>query len=256
MSHGSSVLSSLAGVVGVPTSPEQGDGALRIPLIGETAPAFEAETTQGPLRFPDDYRGKWVILFSHPADFTPVCTTEFMTFASMQAAFRALNCELIGLSIDSIYSHIAWLRSVKEKARFRGMEGVEVRFPVIADLKMEVAKKFGMLQPSASDTKAVRAVFLMDPEAKIRAMIYYPLSNGRNMDEIMRLLIAVQTADEHNVATPAGWMPGDDVIVPPPGSCGTAQDRVDQAGKDYECVDWYLCFSKLAKDKLKLPTGY
>ncbi len=245
-------LSSLMEVVG---APEEGPAPTHIPLIGDPAPAFVAETTQGPLHFPEDYKGKWVILFSHPADFTPVCTTEFMSFASMQEQFRALNCELIGLSIDSLYSHIAWLRNVKEKARFKGLEGVEVKFPVIADLKMEVARKYGMLQPSASDTKAVRAVFLIDPEARVRAMIYYPLSNGRNMDELLRLVIAVQTADEHEVATPANWRPGDDVIVPPPGSCGTAQERVVGAGKDYECVDWYLCFRKLAKDSLKLPPG-
>ena len=217
----------------------------RIPTIGETAPAFTAETTQGPIKFPDDYKGKWVILFSHPADFTPVCTTEFATFASMQEELKKLNCELIGLSIDSTYSHIAWLRNIKEKVEFRGMKNLEVNFPVIADIKMEVSKKYGMLQPAASDTKAVRAVFYIDPESKIRALIYYPLSNGRNFDEIKRLLIAMQTADKHNIATPADWRPGEEVIVPPPGSCGTAKERVEGAGKDYRCIDWYLCFKKL-----------
>ncbi|MCI0512962.1 peroxiredoxin [candidate division KSB1 bacterium] len=219
--------------------------SIRIPLIGEDAPAFEVETTQGVIKFPEQYKGKWVILFSHPADFTPVCTTEFMTFASIQGELRQLNCELIGLSIDSTYSHIAWLRNIKEKAEYRGMKGVEVTFPVISDLKMEVARKYGMLQPSASDTKAVRAVFYIDPKGKIRALIYYPLSNGRNFAEIKRLLIAMQTADKHGVATPADWQPGDEVIIPPPGSCGTAKERVEGAGKDYRCVDWYLCFKKL-----------
>jgi len=218
---------------------------VRIPLIGERAPSFEAVTTQGKISFPDDYKGKWVILFSHPADFTPVCTTEFMTFASMAEDFRALNCELIGLSIDSNFSHIAWLRTIKEKIKFRDMENVEVNFPLIADLKMEVAKKYGMVQPSASDTQAVRAVFFIDPQGTIRALVYYPLSNGRNFDEIKRLLIAMQTSDKFKVATPADWRPGEKVIVPPPGSCGQAAERVAGSGRDYECQDWFLCFKNL-----------
>ena len=216
----------------------------KFPLIGQKAPAFVAETTQGTISFPKDYEGQWVILFSHPAVFTPVCTTECMTFASMEDEFKELNCQLIGLSIDSTYSHIAWLRTIKEKIEYRGMKDVEVNFPVISDLKMEVAKAFGMVQPQASDTQAVRAVFIMDPEATVRAILYYPLSNGRNMQEIKRILLAMQHSDEHNVATPANWEPGDDVIVPPPGSCGTAKDRVDQAGEDYECLDWFLCLRK------------
>ncbi len=197
----------------------------KFPLIGEKAPAFVAETTQGTIRFPGDYEGKWVILFSHPADFTPVCTTEFMTFASMQEEFKALNCQLIGLSIDSTYSHIAWLRTIKEKIAYRGMKDVEVNFPVISDLKMDLAKAYGMVQPGASDTQAVRAVFIMDPEATVRCILYYPLSNGRNMQEVKRILVAMQHSDEHNVATPANWRLGDDVIVPPPGSCGAARGR-------------------------------
>ena len=217
----------------------------RIPLIGEEAPAFKAETTQGVINFPADYKGKWVILFSHPADFTPVCTTEFMTFATMMPEFKALNCELIGLSIDSNYSHIAWLRTIKEKIKYKGMENVEVNFPLIADVRMDVAKLYGMIQPSADNTKAVRAVFFIDPNGKIRALIYYPLSNGRNFQEIKRLLIAMQTSDANNIATPADWQPGEDVIVPPPGSCGVAKERVEKAGKDYYCLDWFMCFKKL-----------
>jgi len=216
----------------------------RMPFIGEKAPSFKAETTQGELNFPEDFKGKWVIFFSHPADFTPVCTTEFMTFASMADEFRALNCELLGLSIDSTYSHIAWLRTIKEKIAYKGMSEVEVMFPVISDLTMEVSRKFGMLQPAESTTQAVRAVFIMDPEATVRAILYYPLSNGRNMDEVKRLLVAMQHSDEHNVATPANWKLGDDVIIPPPGSCGTAKDRVDEAGDDYECLDWFMCLKK------------
>jgi peroxiredoxin (alkyl hydroperoxide reductase subunit C) len=213
----------------------------RIPLIGEKAPAFEALTTNGPISFPDDYKGKWVILFSHPADFTPVCTTEFMTFASMEDEFKELNCELIGLSIDSNYSHIAWLRTIKEKIKFRDMENVEVNFPVIADLKMDVANKYGMVQPAADDTHAVRAVFYIDPEGIVRALVYYPLSNGRNFNELKRLLIAMQTSDAHGVATPADWHPGEKVIIPPPGSAEVADERVKGAGEGYECHDWFLC---------------
>lgn len=221
------------------------EAAQNIPLIGEDAPAFKADTTQGPINFPADYKGKWVILFSHPADFTPVCTTEFMTFATMAPEFKSLNCELVGLSIDSHYSHIAWLRTIKEKIKYKGMENAEVKFPLIADVKMDVAKRYGMLQPSADDTKAVRAVFFIDPNGKIRAVIYYPLSNGRNFQEIKRLLIAMQTSDKHGVATPADWQPGDDAIIPPPGSCGVAKERVDKAGADYYCYDWFMCFKKL-----------
>ncbi|MFA7254923.1 MAG: peroxiredoxin [Candidatus Omnitrophota bacterium] len=226
--------------------------AKHLPLIGDDAPAFTAQTTQGPINFPGDYKGKWIILFSHPADFTPVCTTEFMTFATMMPEFEKLNTQLVGLSIDSTYSHIAWLRTIKEKIEFNGMKNVEVTFPLIEDLKMEVAKKYGMLQPTASDTKAVRAVFFIDPVGKVRAMLYYPLSNGRNFDEIKRLLIAMQTADAFKVATPANWQPGQDVIVPPAGSCGTAKERMEQSGKgDVTCKDWFMCFKKLPKEEVE-----
>jgi len=216
----------------------------RMPLIGDLAPSFKAKTTMGDINFPEDYKGKWVILFSHPADFTPVCTTEFMTFATMQEDFRKRNTELIGLSIDSIYAHIAWLRTIKEKIEYKGMKNVEVLFPVIEDLKMDVAKAFGMLQPNASTTQAVRAVFIMDPESKVRAILYYPLSMGRNMDEIMRMIIAMQKADKEQIATPANWQPGDDVIIPPPGSCGAAKDRVENQDDNTYCLDWFMCFKK------------
>jgi len=223
---------------------EMTETTVHMPRIGDAATEFTAQTTQGTINFPSDYRGKWVILFSHPADFTPVCTTEFMTFASMEEEFKALNCQLIGLSIDSTYSHIAWLRTIKEKIEYKGMKGVEVKFPVISDLTMEVAKAYGMVQPSASNTQAVRAVFIMDPEAKVRAILYYPLSNGRNMDEIKRLLVAIQHADKYQIATPANWQLGDDVIVPPPGSCGSAKERFEAAGDDYYCLDWFMCLKK------------
>ncbi len=221
--------------------------ANRLPLIGEPAPAFKARTTEGEIEFPKCFQGKWVVFFSHPADFTPVCTTEFMTFATRQKEFRKRNCELLGLSIDSIYSHIAWLRTIKEKIEYKGMKNVEVTFPVIEDLSMSVAKAYGMLQPGASTTQAVRAVFIIDPKGIIRAILYYPLSNGRNVDEILRLLIALQTTDQHGVATPANWQPGDDVIVPPPGSCGAAKQRVEKPAPDVRCLDWFLCLKKCPK---------
>lgn len=222
----------------------------RIPFIGEIAPSFTAETTQGQIHFPEDYKGKWIIFFSHPADFTPVCTTEFMSFANIMEDLKRLNCELVGLSIDSIYSHIAWLRTIKEKVEFRGMKNMEIQFPVISDLKMDIARAYGMLQPQASDTQAVRAVFFIDPESKVRAMMYYPLSCGRGFEEIKRILIAMQTADQHQIATPADWKPGEDVIVPPPGSCGVAKERTEQTDSDIYCLDWFICFKKLTKDKV------
>ncbi len=221
------------------------ENATRLPLIGEKAPAFHAETTHGRMTFPDDYKGKWVILFSHPADFTPVCTTEFIAFAEMQDQFDKLNCELVGLSIDSTYSHIAWLRTIRERIEFQGRKNVEVKFPVIADLSMDVSRKYGMVHPTASATQAVRAIFVVDPEATIRALLYYPLSNGRNMPEILRLLVALQTTDKHGVATPANWQPGDDVIVPPPKTAEQADQRVNDAGTDYHCHDWFLCTREL-----------
>jgi len=217
---------------------------VRLPLIGERAPAFTADSTQGPVRFPDDYKGKWVVFFSHPADFTPVCTTEFMAFAAAAEDFKQLNAELLGLSIDSTFSHIAWLRTIRDRIEYKGAKNVEVTFPVISDLTMEVARAFGMLQPSASTTQAVRAVFLIDPRAIVRAILYYPLTNGRNINEILRLLAAMQTSDEYKVATPANWRVGEDVIIPPPGSCGLGQERVENAGGDYQCLDWFLCLKK------------
>jgi peroxiredoxin (alkyl hydroperoxide reductase subunit C) len=244
------VLFLLSGPV-VPGFAEEAKAPMHLPLIGEDAPAFTAETTQGPINFPSDYKGKWVILFSHPADFTPVCTTEFMTFATMAPEFEKLNTQLVGLSIDSGYSHIAWLRTIKEKIDYKGMKDVEVQFPLIADIKMDIAKKYGMLQPTASDTKAVRAVFFIDPSSKIRAILYYPLSNGRNFDEIKRLLIAMQTSDAFKVATPADWRPGDDVIVPPAGSCGVAKERMTHPDKDMDCKDWFMCFKKLPKEEVE-----
>jgi peroxiredoxin (alkyl hydroperoxide reductase subunit C) len=218
----------------------------KMPLIGEPAPAFKAVTTQGEINFPEDYKGKWVILFSHPADFTPVCTTEFMTFASMMDDFKALNTELIGLSVDSLYAHIAWLRKINE-IEWNGLKNIEVTFPLIEDIRMDVANLYGMIQPGQSNTQAVRAVFVIDPEAKIRTMLYYPLSMGRNFDEIKRIILALQKADADQVATPADWRPGDDVIVPTAGSCGTAKDRMENQDDNTYCLDWFMCFKREKK---------
>lgn len=221
---------------------------IAMPRIGDPAPEFKAVTTQGEINFPADYKGSWVILFSHPADFTPVCTSEFMTFASMEQKFNEANCKLVGLSVDGLYSHIAWLRTIKEKIEYKGMKNVEVTFPLIEDITMNVAKKYGMIQPGESNTKAVRAVFFIDPKGIIRTIIYYPLSLGRNFEELYRVIIALQTADEFGVATPADWQPGDDVIVPTAGSCGTAKERMEGKADDMKCYDWFFCTKKLDKD--------
>ncbi|HPE89319.1 MAG TPA: peroxiredoxin [Spirochaetia bacterium] len=224
--------------------------AIAMPRIGEKAPAFKAVTTQGEIDFPKQYQGHWVILFSHPADFTPVCTSEFMTFATMEKQFDELNCKLVGLSVDGLYSHIAWLRTIKEKISYKGMKDVEVKFPLIEDITMEVAKKYGMIQPGESNTKAVRAVFVIDPKGVIRAMIYYPLSMGRNFDELIRVVQALKAADEFGIATPADWRPGDDVIVPTAGSCGVAKDRMDGKEQGVTCHDWFFCTKKIDKEKV------
>jgi peroxiredoxin (alkyl hydroperoxide reductase subunit C) len=218
-----------------------------LPRIGEKAPAFKAVTTQGEIDFPKQYEGSWVILFSHPADFTPVCTSEFMTFATLEPKFAELGCKLVGLSVDGLYSHIAWLRTIKEKIVYKGMKDVEVTFPLIEDITMEVARKYGMIQPGESNTKAVRAVFVIDPKGVIRTVIYYPLSLGRNFDELLRVIQALKTADAFSVATPADWRPGDDAIVPTAGSCGVAKDRMEGKQEGVTCHDWFFCTKKIDK---------
>ena len=203
-----------------------------MPRMNESAPDFDVKTTYGRKKL-SDYAGKWLVLFSHPADFTPVCTTEFIGFARRFEQFQALNCELLGLSIDSNFAHIAWVRNIEEKF------GVHVPFPIIEDLSMKVAHAYGMIQPGASDTSAVRATFFIDPDSKLRAMVYYPMANGRSLDEFVRLLHALQTSDKHGVATPEAWKPGDEVIVPPPQTQEAAERR---QGEGYHYTDWY--FSK------------
>jgi peroxiredoxin (alkyl hydroperoxide reductase subunit C) len=220
-----------------------------MPRIGDKAPEFKAVTTQGEINFPADYSGSWVILFSHPADFTPVCTSEFITFATMEEKFAKANTKLVGLSVDGLYSHIAWLRTIKEKIEYKGHKNVEVNFPLIEDITMSVANKFGMIMPGEASTKAVRAVFFIDPKGIIRAIIYYPLSLGRNFDELYRVIIGLQTADAFSVALPADWQPGDDVIVPTAGSCGVAKQRMESKG-EMHCYDWFFCTKKLDKEKV------
>ncbi len=211
------------------------ESVVRLPRLGEPAPAFQAVTTHGVLKL-EDFKGSWLVLFSHPADFTPVCTTEFIAFAEIYPELRKRGAELLGLSVDSVSSHIAWVRNIEEKT------GVRIPFPIIADLNKEVATAYGMVHPGQSQTETVRCVFIIDPNQVIRTILYYPLTTGRNMDEILRILDALQTTDEHKVATPANWRPGDMVVVPPPKTQEMAEERLRQG---YECVDWYLCKKRL-----------
>jgi peroxiredoxin (alkyl hydroperoxide reductase subunit C) len=206
-----------------------------MPRLGEPAPGFKAITTHGVVNL-EDFKGSWLIIFSHPADFTPVCTTEFIAFAEIYPELKKRGTELLGLSVDSVTSHIAWVRNIEEKI------GVKIPFPIIADLNKEVAAAYGMVHPGQSATATVRCVFVIDPNQIVRLMLYYPLTTGRNMDEIIRIIDALQAADEHKVATPANWRPGDMVVMPPPGTQEMAEERLKQG---YECIDWYLCKKKL-----------
>lgn len=215
-----------------------------MPLIGDDAPAFKAETTMGPVKFPEDYKGKWVILFSHPADFTPVCTSEIAMFSTYADEFKKLDTELLGVSVDSVSSHLAWLKEIEDNIEFKGHKDFKITFPIIADLSMEVAKKYGMIQPHSSNTKTVRSVFFIDPEGKIRASIMYPMSNGRNLDEIKRILIAMQTTDEKHVSTPANWNPGDEVVVAAPMTMEELKKRAEDKGRN--CETWFFCLKNIA----------
>jgi peroxiredoxin (alkyl hydroperoxide reductase subunit C) len=212
---------------------------ISLPRLGQPAPAFEAVTTQGVLKL-EDFKGSWLVLFSHPADFTPVCTTEFIAFAEIYPELQKRGVELLGLSVDSASSHIAWVRNVEEKT------GVKIPFPIIADLNKELSLAYGMIHPGESKTETVRCVFIIDGKQVIRAILYYPLTTGRNMDEILRIIDALQTTDANAVATPANWRPGEMVVVPPPNTQEGAEERLKQG---YECVDWYLCKKKLEAKK-------
>jgi len=211
---------------------------MSLPLIGEKIPEFKAVTTQGVLKFPEDFKGKWLILFSHPADFTPVCTTEFVAFQKRYDEFKKLNVELVGLSIDQVFSHIKWIEWIKEKL------GIEIKFPVIADDRGQIAELLGMIHP-AKGTNTVRAVFIVDPKGILRAVLYYPQELGRNMDEILRMVKGLQVVDENNVALPANWpnneLVNDEVIVPPASTVEDAEKRL----KEFDCFDWWFCHKKV-----------
>ncbi len=212
-----------------------------LPLIGDPAPSFTAQTSTGPVNFPEDYKGKWVILFSHPADFTPVCTTEFVAFQKRYDEFKALNCDLIGLSIDQVFSHIKWVDWIRDNLK------VEIEFPIIADHGL-IGSMYGMIHPTKSSS-TVRAVFLVDPEGKVRTIIYYPPELGRNFDELLRMVKAIQVSDKFDVAMPADWPNNtslglkDRVIVPPAKDVASAKKRLES--KDHECYDWWLCHKEV-----------
>ena len=206
-----------------------------LPQLGKPAPPFEAITTRGMLKL-EDFKGSWLILFSHPADFTPVCTTEFIAFAEIYPELQKRGVELLGLSVDSVSSHIAWARNVEEKT------GTKIPFPIIADLNKVVSTDYGMVHPGQSKTETVRCVFIIDDKQVIRTILYYPLTTGRNMAEILRIIDALQISDANGVATPANWKPGDKVVVPPPKTQEMAEERLKEG---YECIDWYLCKKKL-----------
>lgn len=225
-------------------------GCSYLPQLGMETPSFSAVTTQGKLNFPEDYRGHWVIFFSHPADFTPVCTSEFMRFAQLAPEFEALNTKLLALSVDGLYSHIAWIRTIKQNLQWAKMKSIDISFPVIEDTTMEIAKKYGMLQVAQSSSKTVRALFFIDPKGIVRAMVYYPMSVGRNIGEILRVLTALQTSDRFGVATPADWTPGDDVVVPIESTKKAVEDRVNNTPDGVKCHDWFFCTKELLKEEI------
>jgi len=212
-------------------------GNINMPLLGDEFPEFTANTTHGPMNFPKDLKGQWFVLFSHPADFTPVCTTEFVAFQKRMAEFEKLGVKLIGMSVDQVFSHIKWVEWIKEKL------DIEITFPIVA-ANDNIANKLGMLHPGKG-SNTVRAVFVVDPESKVRLVIYYPQEIGRNMDEIVRATKALITSDKNKVAVPAGWpnneLIGDKVIIPPPTSQKDAKTRMEK----YEGYDWWFCYKDL-----------
>ncbi len=216
---------------------------ITVPTLGDKFPELEVKTTHGVKKLPDDYKGKWFVLFSHPADFTPVCTTEFIAFQERKEEFDKLNCELIGLSVDQVFSHIKWVEWIKEKM------GVEITFPIIADDMGQVAKKLGMIHPKKG-TNTVRAVFIVDDKGILRLVLYYPQEVGRNIDEIVRAVKALQTSDKYGVATPANWPNNekvkDHVIIPPASSIEEKEERLKKAeAGEIECFDWWFCHKAL-----------
>ena len=209
---------------------------INVPMLGSNAPRFTANSTFGPLKL-TDYIGKWLVLFCHPSDFTPICTTEIMSFSKLNDEFKKRNCELLGLSVDSNPSHLAWIKNIEDNT------GIQVPFPIISDLNKEVSKKYGMLASSMDDTQTVRNVYIINPEQKIRCIIIYPMSNGRNTTEILRTLDALQITDKENVLTPANWIPGNDTIMPSPQNYNNLMDKM-KTNNPNNCIDWYLCFNK------------
>ena len=222
----------------------------RLPLIGDDAPKFKAITTNGKINFPDDYAGHWVVFFSHPMDFTPVCTTEFLSFQSAVSDFKKLNTEIIGLSVGGLPSHLAWFRSIHDDIKFQDYKNVKIMFPVIADIDLYIAKLYGMIHPNISDNKTVRAVFIIDPKGVIRTILYYPQTTGRNIPEILRILVALQTTDAFGVSTPADWVPGLPVIEPSPQTVADMQKRIESTNKNTSMKCWYLTFRELPKTKI------
>lgn len=220
------------------------------PLISAKAPAFKANTTNGVLSFPEDFAGRWVVLFSHPMDFTPVCTTEFLALQSEIETFNKLNTALIGLSVGGIPSHLAWFRSIRDEIDFKNWKNIEITFPVIADLDLHVAKLYGMIHPETSDTKTVRAVFIIDPQSTIRTVLYYPQTTGRNIQEIIRVLTALQTSDAFKVSTPADWVPGEPVIASMPQTTNDMNQRIKKYDKNTTYLTWYLAFRNLSESKI------
>lgn len=219
--------------------------ANKMPLIGDTAPEFHAQTTNGPLHFPHDYAGKWVIFFSHPSDFTPVCTTEFIRFQELLSQFDELNTDLVALSVGAIPSHLAWIHAISEMDG-----GAKITFPVIADMDTDIARTYGMIHDSSSDTHAVRAVFIIDPMGIIRAILYYPAVLGRNFTEIMRIVVALQTADAFRIAIPADWVPGEHVLVPAPQNTNELNKFAKKREKNIDSRAWFLSYKPLASDTI------
>ncbi|MEI3590230.1 MAG: peroxiredoxin [Alistipes ihumii] len=217
--------------------------------MGRKPPPSRLRQRRGRSGSPTISRANGSFFFSHPADFTPVCTSEFMTFGAMSRDFERLGCQLIGLSVDSLSSHLAWLHTIRERIEFNGMKNVDVRFPLIDDVSMHVATLYGMIHPGESGTKAVRAVFFIDPDAVIRAIIYYPLALGRNFDELRRVLVGLQTIDRFHVSLPADWRPGDEVVVPSPGTMDALDRQEGHPADGVTCHDWFFCTRKLTEEE-------
>lgn len=220
------------------------------PLIGDTAPKFTAKTTNGFIKFPDDFSGRWIILFSHPMDFTPVCTTEFLSFQSRFQDFQKLNTDIIGLSVGAIFSHLAWFRSIYNEIEFKDLKNVEITFPVIADIDLKISKLYGMIHPNSSDTSTVRAVFIIDPHGIIRTILYYPQNVGRNIKEILRILTALQVSDAFGASVPADWTPGAPVIEPAPQTTKDMHKCIAAKAKGKNNESWYLTFHELPESKI------